>query len=75
MLDLYVGSIVRGVYFFLEGIRVGVVTNLQGITISRTSIADALCFMKPKGYEVPDEHYNLQSMDINTIEMNYENTH
>ncbi|ECI4078949.1 hypothetical protein DPB93_25930, partial [Salmonella enterica subsp. salamae] len=51
------------------------VTNLQGITISRTSIASVLCFMKPKGYEVPDEHYNLQLIDINTIEMNYENTH
>ncbi|END1364709.1 CHAP domain-containing protein [Salmonella enterica subsp. enterica] len=50
-------------------------TNLQGITISRTSITSVLYFMKPKEYNIPDEHYNLQQIDINTLEMNYENTH
>lgn len=51
------------------------VTNLQGITISRASMNQVVSFMKPKGYEVPEEHYNLQLIDIDAIEMNYENTH
>ncbi|EOF5965489.1 hypothetical protein ACK1FJ_004604 [Salmonella enterica] len=51
------------------------VTNLQGITISRASMSQVVSFMKPKGYEVPEEHYNLQLIDIDAIEMNYENTH
>ena len=70
------GADSQGRVLFLGGNQGGNgVTDQQGITISHASINNVVSFMKPKGYEVPDEHYNLQLIDIDTMEMNYRNTH